>query len=758
MKKQKQILLSISLLASNRKETTRKCLESLKPLRENLSSELIIVDTGCDEEMQQLISEYATKVVKFEWCHDFAKARNVGLKQAKGEWFLFIDDDEWFENVDDIIKFFKSGNYKKYAYANYIQRNYLDAKGMTYTDTWASRMVRLDKEIHFESKIHEYMTPIRGKCAAVNSYVHHYGYVYKDREDKMNHFRRNESLLLEMKEEEPDNMRWWVQLAQEYRSVSWDKELLDLAQEALKRFADRDEFQDNMNIGTFHVSVISALAGLKRREEALEAGIAALHDKRNTQLCYACVYLYLGEICLRLGKYKDSEMYMQEYFRLYDFLSKEQGILFIQKSALLVNETFDSLKLKKAYSIIICSGLKLKKTVYLKKYLKDLEWDQEYVFLLEDLLAIFTEAMSQMPEEEILVETVNVIAKHPALWEQLKIELRTWELSNKSGFDNIVQVLAAADEQNGYLRGMRIRKAVMDKDYEQLNEKYKELFGKMTNVFELSDQLWKIAREQDVPLEDYYLDVPFLDWKNHLRDYIANTTESGLKKIKERMHVIRTKSSRRYEYFDMRICEAEILIRKKWDSFEQCRAQLQEFAERTVAFNGLYYKEEIVRQYPELLPKSYQAAFLLQQALSEGTGQIARQNSGQDINGEMEQGLGDGRNMETEEGASAGKSDWETTKECLKQCAATYHGMTHAIKEYIRLYGVKQLEIEQKAREAKEELHQLTIQLKEKIRELLKKGMAAEAGTVVDQLRVLLPQDLEVITLSLQVKLQLLKV
>lgn len=758
MKKQKQILLSISLLASNRKETTRKCLESLKPLRENLSSELIIVDTGCDEEMQQLISEYATKVVKFEWCHDFAKARNVGLKQAKGEWFLFIDDDEWFENVDDIIKFFKSGNYKKYAYANYIQRNYLDAKGMTYTDTWASRMVRLDKEIHFESKIHEYMTPIRGKCAAVNSYVHHYGYVYKDREDKMNHFRRNESLLLEMKEEEPDNMRWWVQLAQEYRSVSWDKELLDLAQEALKRFADRDEFQDNMNIGTFHVSVISALAGLKRREEALEAGIAALHDKRNTQLCYACVYLYLGEICLRLGKYKDSEMYMQEYFRLYDFLSKEQGILFIQKSALLVNETFDSLKLKKAYSIIICSGLKLKKTVYLKKYLKDLEWDQEYVFLLEDLLAIFTEAMSQMPEEEILVETVNVIAKHPALWEQLKIELRTWELSNKSGFDNIVQVLAAADEQNGYLRGMRIRKAVMDKDYEQLNEKYKELFGKMTNVFELSDQLWKIAREQNVPLEDYYLDVPFLDWKNHLRDYIANTTESGLKKIKERMHVIRTKSSRRYEYFDMRICEAEILIRKKWDSFEQCRAQLQEFAERTVAFNGLYYKEEIVRQYPELLPKSYQAAFLLQQALSEGTGQIARQDSGQDINGEMEQGLGDGRNMETEEGASAGKSDWETTKECLKQCAATYHGMTHAIKEYIRLYGVKQLEIEQKAREAKEELHQLTIQLKEKIRELLKKGMAAEAGTVVDQLRVLLPQDLEVITLSLQVKLQLLKV
>ena len=111
MKKQKKILLSISLMASNRKETTRKCLESLQPLREKLTSELIIVDTGCDEETRQVISEYADRIVKFEWCHDFSKARNAGLKEASGEWFLFIDDDEWVENVDDIIRFLKSGNY-----------------------------------------------------------------------------------------------------------------------------------------------------------------------------------------------------------------------------------------------------------------------------------------------------------------------------------------------------------------------------------------------------------------------------------------------------------------------------------------------------------------------------------------------------------------------------------------------------------------------------------------------------------------------
>lgn len=722
MKKQKKILLSISLMASNRKETTRKCLESLQPLREKLTSELIIVDTGCDEETLQVISEYADRIVKFEWCHDFSKARNAGLKEASGEWFLFIDDDEWFENVDDIIRFFKSGNYKKYGYANYIQRNYLDSQGETYTDTWVSRMVRLDKEIHFESKIHEYIEPIRGKCAGISSYVHHYGYVYKDNEQKMNHFRRNESLLQEMKEEEPDNMRWWVQLAQEYRSVTWDQELLDLATEALKRFAGRNDFQDNMNIGTFHVSIISALIGLKRQEEALEACMAALEDKRNTELCRACVYLFLSEICLRLDRYQESESYILQYFELHEYLEKEQGMLFMQKSALLVNETFDYLKLKKAYSLAICSGLKQKKTVYLKKYLKQMEWDKKNVFLLESMFLIITEAIALMPYEDIFVETVNVVANHPALWEQLRLEFKTWELSRKEGFKNIVEVLAAAEDTNEYLQSMRIRKAILEEDFEELNEKYAELFDKIVNVFDLSDELWETALKHHVTLEECFLKVPFQKWKMQLRDYMASTTSEALQKLKERMHSIRTRDSRRFEYFDMRVSEAEILFRKKWDSLDDCKEQLQEFVDRTMAFNGHYYKQEILEQYPELLPQSYQAAFWLKKALKNG--------------GE----------------------DWDNTKKCLKQCAAVYHGMAKAVKEYIRLYGEMQLEQERKAREAREELRQLTIKLKEKIRELLKNGMAAEAGTIVDQLKVLLPHDLEVITLSLQVKLEMLHI
>ena len=43
-KKEKK-LLTISLLVSNRKDTIRKCMESIRPILEQLPSELIAIDT-----------------------------------------------------------------------------------------------------------------------------------------------------------------------------------------------------------------------------------------------------------------------------------------------------------------------------------------------------------------------------------------------------------------------------------------------------------------------------------------------------------------------------------------------------------------------------------------------------------------------------------------------------------------------------------------------------------------------------------------
>ena len=99
------IQLSISLLASDRIDTLKKCLDSITPLLRELNSELIIVSTGHDPAVLELAGKYTPHIIPFTWCDDFSKARNAGLKRASGEWFLFLDDDEWFEDAEEIIRF-----------------------------------------------------------------------------------------------------------------------------------------------------------------------------------------------------------------------------------------------------------------------------------------------------------------------------------------------------------------------------------------------------------------------------------------------------------------------------------------------------------------------------------------------------------------------------------------------------------------------------------------------------------------------------
>lgn len=139
----KEIVLSIGLLASNRKETIIKCIESLNRLREKVACELIVTDTGCDDELRTYLENEADCVNHFAWCNDFSAARNANLSVASGLWYLYLDDDEWFEDTSEIEQFFLSGEYRKYECANYIQRNYKRYDGTLYNDCWVSRMIRL---------------------------------------------------------------------------------------------------------------------------------------------------------------------------------------------------------------------------------------------------------------------------------------------------------------------------------------------------------------------------------------------------------------------------------------------------------------------------------------------------------------------------------------------------------------------------------------------------------------------------------------
>lgn len=214
------IIVSISILVSNRIDTIRKCLESIRPILEQLPAELIIIDTKGENSdgSVDVAREYTDKIYPFTWCNDFSAARNEGLKRSTGEWFMFLDDDEWFEDVADILRFFKSGEYKKYKCATYQIHDYRDNKG-SYSVGRLNRMIKREANTRFCGKVHEYLTPLYLPCKDLNSFIHHHGYAFDSDEARKKHCERNLSLLIPEFEQRPEDLRLRLQLVQEYMAL-----------------------------------------------------------------------------------------------------------------------------------------------------------------------------------------------------------------------------------------------------------------------------------------------------------------------------------------------------------------------------------------------------------------------------------------------------------------------------------------------------------------------------------------------------------
>ena len=321
---EKRVVVSISLLTAGKKKELKKCLDSLQPLMQAVPSELIIVDTGCNEENRALIEQYATQIVDFSWCNDFSKARNVGLEKANGEWFLYLDDDEWFEDMSEIIAFFQTGEYRKYQYAMYLVRNYEDFEGKRYNDSPVGRMIRLQPDTHFIYAIHECFANVGTDTKYLNDYVHHYGYVYKNEEEMFAHARRNLIPLLVEHEREPGNLRHTLQLMQEYQSLQEYDRVEELGCSAIQKY----DSEDNEQIYYFNSLLVLTLLALVKQEKVNK--LTALGEQlRNHPYigklaeAYVCALLTYGY--RETEKYPESMQCTENYLSLWEEYKKDSS-------------------------------------------------------------------------------------------------------------------------------------------------------------------------------------------------------------------------------------------------------------------------------------------------------------------------------------------------------------------------------------------------------------------------------------------------
>lgn len=221
----REYLLTIGMPVSNQIATIERCLKGVKPILDALDAELLVVDTGSTDGTIEICKQYGARVVEFPWCDNMSAARNMAVYNAKGAWYMSIDDDEWFEDVSDIIDFFKTKTYKKCQVATYVQRNYMYTSDHSYKDDHVRRIAKVTPDLHFEGRIHDCITMSGnlGVCQ-LSSVAHHYGFVRDNMERLIEKYKRNTAILLMDLYEFPEHMRYHFQLANEFRCVNFSME------------------------------------------------------------------------------------------------------------------------------------------------------------------------------------------------------------------------------------------------------------------------------------------------------------------------------------------------------------------------------------------------------------------------------------------------------------------------------------------------------------------------------------------------------
>lgn len=187
--------LSLCMIVKNEAQHLPRCLESLKPLVD----EMIVVDTGSTDATREIAEVFGAQVFAVEWQDDFAAARNHSLERASGDWILVMDADEIIAPSDHqaIRNLIRKHQRDKSAFLittrNYTHKyngigweandgryNCIEA-GCGWIPSTKTRLFKKAPSIRFEYPVHELVDPaLERKGYQIKPFhvpVHHYGFL-----------------------------------------------------------------------------------------------------------------------------------------------------------------------------------------------------------------------------------------------------------------------------------------------------------------------------------------------------------------------------------------------------------------------------------------------------------------------------------------------------------------------------------------------------------------------------------------------------
>ncbi|MHB8637318.1 MAG: tetratricopeptide repeat protein [Fimbriimonadaceae bacterium] len=204
--------LSAVMIVKNEAAHIERCLQSIA----SVADEIVIVDTGSTDGTPDIISGLGlnVKLGAFEWCDDFAAARNAALELATGDWALWIDADEVLEEngCGEIRQALIRPHFGGF-YLRIINYTGDGPDTSTYTHS-AMRLFQRLPGVRFEGRVHEQVIDTLRSRDLPNGNLGsasllHYGYRPSEMEAKGKHERFLTMLEREVREKPQDAFQWF---------------------------------------------------------------------------------------------------------------------------------------------------------------------------------------------------------------------------------------------------------------------------------------------------------------------------------------------------------------------------------------------------------------------------------------------------------------------------------------------------------------------------------------------------------------------
>jgi glycosyltransferase involved in cell wall biosynthesis len=146
--------VSACLIVRDEAQNLPLCLAALQPFVD----EICVLDTGSADDSVTIAEQHGARVGHFEWCDDFAAARNACLELASSEWILTVDADELLdpESAEALPEWL--ANPEAQAWLVWID-NLVEAPSAGAAPLVRSvgipRLFRRRPEIRYERRVHE---------------------------------------------------------------------------------------------------------------------------------------------------------------------------------------------------------------------------------------------------------------------------------------------------------------------------------------------------------------------------------------------------------------------------------------------------------------------------------------------------------------------------------------------------------------------------------------------------------------------------